>query len=167
MTKKELATFRASYTAYTKPCVCEGLQLAVHYDEKDEVKQYGGRWDAGKNTWWMPVEALNTTKLNWLNDNKMIVGQYGDIDADLCNDYACTVTSKGIFAMVYTLVNDKQSNGPQEITVQKWTEMDAVNFIGDGNKWLSLEDGRNVWDELVKQGYNNAMDKVSWRMPIE
>ena len=63
--------------------------------------------------------------------------------------------------MVYTLVNDKQSNGPQEITVQKWTEMDAVNFIGDGNKWLSLEDGRNVWDELVKQGYNNANEPIN------
>ena len=162
MTKKELATFRASYTPYTKPCVSAGLLLAVHYDEKDEVKQYGGRWDAGNNTWWMPAKALNSTKMNWLNDNKMIVGPWGNIIADLCNDYACDATSKGESATVYTLVNDNHPDrNPEIITVQQWTEMDAVNFIGDGNRWLSLEDGRNVWDELVKQGYNAVNETIN------
>ena len=161
MKTKEIHDFRKTYTAYTKPCVCEGLQLAVLFDEKDEVKQYGGRWDAGNNTWWMPAKALNSTKLNWMNDNKMIMGQYGKVDIDKCGDYACAATSKGEFATVYRLVNDNQSDGPEEITVQQWSGMDAVNFIGDGNKWLSLEDGRNVWDELVKQGYNNANEPIN------
>ena len=39
MKTKEIATFRKTYKDYDKQCYFEGLKLAVHFDEKDDVKK--------------------------------------------------------------------------------------------------------------------------------
>ena len=90
MKSKEIRKFRKTYTKYDKDCVFEGYKLAVLFDEKDEVKQYGGRWHPYPNDdggyWWMPANKLlnevhdnGTLVRDWLNDNEMIMGQYGEI----------------------------------------------------------------------------------------
>ena len=38
MKKKELNTFRENYTDFTGAVLSEGLALAVHFDEKDDIK---------------------------------------------------------------------------------------------------------------------------------
>ena len=87
MKTKEILTFRKTYKDYDKQCYFEGLKLAVMFDEKDSVKRYGGNWDADGKFWWMPANhltmevqggnSLSATVQDWLNDGKMIVGQYG------------------------------------------------------------------------------------------
>ena len=84
MKTKEIKKFRDTYKDYDKQCYFEGLKLAVLFDEKDGVKKWGGRWDADAEHWWMPEKHLTTdvhegigTVKDWLNDHKMIMGQYG------------------------------------------------------------------------------------------
>ena len=45
MKSKEIHTFRKTYKDYDKQCYFEGLKLAVHFDEKDDVKRYGAKWN--------------------------------------------------------------------------------------------------------------------------
>jgi len=64
MRKNELKKWRENYTPWEKPCFAEGLRLNVHYEEKDFVKDIGGRWSpdpsGGKGGfWWMPVHLLS------------------------------------------------------------------------------------------------------------
>ena len=104
MNKTQLTKFRNDYTNFTADCYTEGLQLAVHFSEKDEVKRLGGRWNPapeGKKGgyWWMPITRLDSyvdticpelepcgmTVQQWLNGRQLIVGQHGIVDQDLCN----------------------------------------------------------------------------------
>ena len=44
MNKKELKNFRDNYTPFEATnCYGQGVELAVHFDEKDDVKRMGGR----------------------------------------------------------------------------------------------------------------------------
>ncbi len=51
MKTKEIYDFRKNYTDYKKPCVFEGYKLAVLFDEKDEIKKLGGKWNQDLKSW--------------------------------------------------------------------------------------------------------------------
>ena len=103
MKSKEIKKFREDYTDYKKKCVFEGYKLAVLFDEKDDVKRMGGRWDANEQTWCMPRENLKkdaeqyggppngSLVEDYLNDLQMVMGQYGEFqkkDAQLNSNHA-------------------------------------------------------------------------------
>ena len=159
MKSKEIHTFRKTYTKYEKECVFEGYKLAVLFDEKNDVKRYGGRWDAGAEHWWMPADKLldqihdnGTLVRDWLNDNEMIMGQYGEIKNterwDETNDH---FTEYGLH---------KSNNDPQ-FKVQFFYNHDVAKFIPTGmgalaSEYLTLEEGRKRWDEAIANGYNRV-----------
>ena len=159
MKSKEIRTFRKTYTKYEKECVFEGYKLAVLFDEKDDVKRYGGRWDAGAEHWWMPAGKLldqvhdnGTLVRDWLNDNQMIMGQYGKIK----NAERFTHESNH-----YTEYGLHKSNNEPQFKVQFFYDMDVVKFIATGmgelaTEYLNLEDGRKRWDVLIGIGYNRV-----------
>ena len=159
MKSKDIKKFRKTYTKYEKECVFEGYKLAVLFDEKDDVKRYGGRWDAEEQTWWMPAGKLldqihdnGTLVRDWLNDSEMIMGQYGKIN-------------KGIKSEQINLDNDHyteyglhKSNNEPQFKVQFFYNGDVAKFIPTGmgelaTEYLTLEDGRTRWDELIAKGY--------------
>ena len=158
MKTKEIKKFREDYNKYEKTCVFEGYKLAVHFDEKDDVKRYGGRWDADEQTWWMPEKKLlneihdnGTLTRDWLNDNEMIMGQYGEFQNKPLEPNS---------ASEYKL---KHADGPR-YTVQWWDCGDAVSFsqslmdgtFGNGCPdaiWYTVEEARTHWDELISKGY--------------
>ena len=168
MKSREIYKFRESYTPYEKPCVSVGLQLAVLFDEKDKVKYLGGRWDADAKTWYMPADRLNKqhpsatmnggmTIHEYLNSEKMIMGQYGVMNDEVCSLYATEETSHGRWADgVYELMKMESAGHPIVCAFQHWTGIDAVRCIGrDGKEqWLSPDDAREVWNALVETGYN-------------
>ena len=153
MKTHEIKKFRKTYKQYIKPCVFEGYKLAVLFDEKDGVKQFGAKWNAAEETWWIPKGKLDNndgmgpgTVYEWLNNNKMIVGQYGD-NAD--TEYI------------------KQNGTPKNYALMKegsimhidwYAEYDAVRFSGretDGrNYWKTIEKGREFWNSLIQGGYS-------------
>ena len=159
MKTKEIKKFREDYTKYEKECVFEGYKLAVHFDEKDDVKSKGGRWNQEEQIWWMPASKLldqihdnGTLVRDWLNDNEMIMGQYGEIKNterwDETNDH---FTEYGLH---------KSNNDPQ-FKVQFFYNHDVAKFIPTGmgdlaTEYLTLEEGRKRWDEAVANGYNRV-----------
>ena len=162
MKSKEIRKFRKSYTKYDKDCVFEGYKLAVLFDEKDEVKSYGGRWHPYPNDdgghWWMPENKLldqvhdnGTLVRDWLNDNEMIMGQYGKFQNKPLDPNRCTE---------YSL----HGQSGTRYTVQWWDGEDAVSFsksLPDGTfgnncpkqVWMTVEEARCHWDELISKGY--------------
>ena len=159
MKTKEIKKFREDYTKYEKECVFEGYKLAVHFDEKDDVKSKGGRWNQEEQIWWMPASKLldqihdnGTLVRDWLNDNEMIMGQYGEIKNterwDETNDH---FTEYGLH---------KSNNDPQ-FKVQFFYNHDVAKFIPTGmgalaSEYLTLEEGRKRWDEAIANGYNRV-----------
>jgi hypothetical protein len=163
MKTKEITQFRKTYKDYDKQCYFEGLKLAVHFDEKDEVKKWGAQWDVDDKFWWMPANQLTKdvhagigTVKDWLNDHKMIVGQYGKF-----ND---TANSRNIFsdeADHFTEYGLYKSNNEPKFKVQFFYNHDVAKFIPTGmgdlaSEYLTLEDGRKRWDEAINNGYNRV-----------
>ena len=161
MKTKEIHDFRKTYTKYEKECVFEGYKLAVLFDEKDEVKRYGGRWQPNDGHegghWWMPEKKLldqihdnGTLVRDWLNDNEMIMGQYGNIQNPAqFND---------VDESFYTEYGLYKSNNDPQYKVQFFFKHDVAKFIPTGmgelaTEYLTLEDGRKRWDEAIANGY--------------
>ena len=154
MKTKEIKKFRDSYEKYEKDCVFEGYKLAVLFDEKDEVKRYGGRWDSDEQTWWMPekklLEEVHDNGLlmrDWLNDNEMIMGPYGDFKSDSL--YMDNQKHEG-----FTL-----RKGENLTYILTWYEnRDAVEIVGPSQSsgWFTIENAKTRWDELILEGYNRV-----------
>ena len=163
MKSKEIHTFRKTYTKYEKECVFEGYKLAVLFDEKDDVKRYGGRWDADAETWWMPAGKLldqihdnGTLVRDWLNDSEMIMGQYGKFNE---NEYTRNLfTDENDHYTEYTLFPPHDA---PKYKVQFFYEQDVAKFIpvGVGDlayEYLAPEDGRKRWNVFISMGYNRV-----------
>jgi len=163
MKTKEITTFRKSYKDYDKQCYFEGLKLAVHFDEKDDVKRYGAKWNQDGKFWWMPVDQLTVdvhagigTVRDWLNDNKMIVGQFGKFKE---NEY-----TRNLFTDEnnhYTEYGLHKSNNDPQYKVSFFYDQDVAKFIPTGMgdlayAYFTLEDGRERWNELIACGYNRV-----------
>ena len=163
MKTREITAFRKTYKDYDKQCYFEGFKLAVHFDEKDDVKRYGAKWNQEDKIWWMPMDNLSTdvhagigTVRDWLNDHKMIVGQYGNFDENK--------HTRNLFSEAndhFTEYGIHKSNNEPSFKVQFFYEQDVVKFIPTGMgdlamEFLTLEDGRKRWDEAITNGYNRV-----------
>jgi len=190
MRKNELRKWRENYTPYNSYCLGEGLKLHVHYEEKDFVKDIGGRWCPDKNGrngysrtvfksgyWWMPAHMLDQklgpnipaivnifdpknsdddyrddmcnglTTLEWLNDNKMIARQYGDV-----------TESEGLLEAISNSTATEHPcvlRGTKIGTFYVWSDLDVASFSPrDQNpkftvrNWYTLDKAREVWDNL-------------------
>ena len=164
MKSKEIKTFRKTYKDYDKQCHFEGLKLAVTFDEKDAVKKYGAKWDNDAKIWWMPVDQLSVdvhagigTVRDWLNDHKMIVGQYGKFNE---NEYTRNLFTDGN-NHEYTEYTLFPPYDAPKYKVQFFYEQDVAKFIpvGVGDlayEYLAPEDGRKRWNEFIDAGYNRV-----------
>jgi|10_taG_2_1085330.scaffolds.fasta_scaffold14811_5 hypothetical protein len=178
MKKNELRKWRENYTPFNGASLGEGMKLNVHFDEKDFVKQNGGRWhpgtpgvDHGDGYWWMPTHMLvqkmgsnvpivvntfsphkesigtcvNTTMLDWLNNNKMLTNEaHGDLNDSACE--AATAGSSG--GIIYAL-----RMGPENTLMQFifFEEQNVVKVIGNGGtSWSHIADARALWNSLVE-----------------
>ena len=161
MKTKEITAFRKTYKDYDKQCYFEGFKLAVHFDEKDDVKRYGAKWNQEDKIWWMPMDNLSTdvhagigTVRDWLNDHKMIVGPYGNFDE---NEH-----TRNLFSDAndhFTEYGLHQSNNEPQYKVQFFYNHDVAKFsptgMGDlATEYYTIEDGRKRWDEFIEAGYN-------------
>ena len=158
MKTHEIKKFRKTYKQYDKDCVFDGYKLAVLYDEKDVVKQHGGRWSDSEQIWWMPKNKLldqvhdnGTLVRDWLNDHEMIMGQYGEIQE------SGKVEQKG-HPKIYTLVN---SSDTHNVTVAWYEDHDAVRFNGIPHRtdirWLPVDKARELWNRMVCNGDYHRM----------
>ena len=170
MKTAEINKFRKTYTPYTKPCVYDGLKLAVLFDEKDWAKDFGARWDANESCWWLPGHTLRThpsgdedVVYGELNKREMIMGGYGNIDEDFAKSWMCGATSNGEGATdVYRL----QNGNNKSMTFQHWSQIDVLRVEdhspnGDDIRLFSPENGRMYWDALILEGYNRVNAEIN------
>ena len=173
MKPREIKKFRESYNEYDKPCMFEGYKLAVLFDEKDEVKSKGARWDKEESTWWIPSNKLQDesetfstvgteTVHEWLNNRKMIMGQYGTFDTKNDMDaipnsvagkviYRLAKVVNGIDPYVWCFIDHYTTNDVVKITHMPTLPAETV-------QWTTLHDARKKWGELVEEGYTAFLD---------
>ena len=176
MRKNELRVWRENYTPWAKQCFSEGLRLEVHYEEKDFIKDIGGRWhpdpSGGKDGyWWMPKHLLshrvgsgvpayvntfdtkngepcsdNTIVIDWLNNNKMIAGQYGIV-------YESEVLLEAVKNSTPT-EHPCVVSGTKIGTFYVFKDLDVVSFTAQernpnyNRNWYTLDKAREVWDKF-------------------
>lgn len=182
MKKNEILKWRENYTLWESPCLGEGLHLYSHFDEKDAVKLLGGRWNpdpSGKGGhWYMPKHHLDKTCSiecdimgdgwsgtveHWLNNHKMIAGQYGKLDPDACHD--AVQGNLGVVSGESTKYELMGSNG-NITSMEVYPDLDIVQIDydhqhGDGTKWLTIRDTRVLWDMLMKDGNRRIISASS------
>ena len=167
MNKRDLKKWREDYTVWESPCLGEGLYLHVHFDEKDDVERLGARWNpdpSGKGGhWWMPKARLSTTCPiecdivgegwsgtieDWLNNHKMIAGQYGTLKGAACENWC----GRGDEHQVYQLLTPEGNIA----TMTVYSELDIVEIEGPQQggetNWLNMRDSRKVWDMMIQGG---------------
>jgi len=82
LNKRELKKFRENYIEWDGICVTEGIRLAVHFDEKDTVKQIRARWQPAPNGekggyWWLPCAEITSLMTNGVDE---IINVFDDAD---------------------------------------------------------------------------------------
>ena len=170
MNKTQLRKWREDYTVWDAPCLGDGLAHHVHFDEKADVKRMGGRWHpcpSGKGGhWWMPINKLKQTSpfedeeywgpggsgkvQDWLNNHKMIAGQYQPIALE-CKDYLAYNTTE---VVEYEIVHDDSS-----MTFRVYPELDVVDIGND--VFQTVADSRTIWDDMMKVGWRKVISPTS------
>lgn len=163
MKNKQIQQFRETYTGWKndRTVLSKGLQLVCHYDEHEDVKRMGGMWNPDEKIWWMPAKCLNNncpidltddgrniTVLEWLNNHKMVDGEYGNIDSQAAK--SATLDVEPDITARLTRYDDK------DIGVNFYKDLDLVEFAtpnGVGIEFKTATEGRIRWDEFIKEGY--------------
>ena len=192
MRKNELRTWRENYTPWTKTCFAEGLRLEVHFEEKDFIKDIGGRWcpdpSGGKGGyWWMPRHLLlhrvgsgvpayvntfdskngepcsdNTIVIDWLNNNKMIAGQYGEV---LESEVMLEAVKNSTITKTYPTEHPCVVSGTKIGTFYVFKDLDVVSFTAQernpnyNRNWYTLDKAREVWDKLNSKSQRTEMHR--------
>ena len=171
LNKRQLTKWRADYTVWDNLCTGEGLHLAVHFDEKDDVKRLGGRWNpdpSGKGGhWWMPKDYLTQdcpiecelmgdgwsgTIEDWLNNHKMIAGQYGRLSVSKCLECCTDADLTGSYHLL-------GQNG-DDLNIYVYEDLGVVRFMGaaaaHNDQWLPTMEARQSWELLMETGYRKV-----------
>ena len=149
MNKRDLKKFRENYTDWEYGCPAEGLQLAVHFDEKEEVKRFGAKWNpdpSGKGGyWWMPQAKCTTGGLRWLNEQKMIQGLHGDIVVEVAEEVTAEMQPEKFIL----------TDGASEYAIMRFADVGLVRFkeAMSGPTWHNEAEGRSNWEGLVSNGF--------------
>tara|TARA_R110002167_G_scaffold294620_2_gene499188 strand:- start:1085 stop:1633 length:549 start_codon:yes stop_codon:yes gene_type:complete len=169
--------WREDYSPWLAKCTGEGMQLAVHFEEKDYVKRMGGRWKpdpTGKGgRWWIPADkvenvcpyddigmemhvAVGETVRDFLNKYKMVFSPYGEQNGDLCLEVVTDYISQPSF------LSPKQfrlSSPNSELDVIWYAELGLCAFRSSRDDdeitsdWYTAENGRSCWDQCVAEGF--------------
>ena len=162
MNKRDLKKFQENYRelqgdyAAAGRIPAEGLRLAVHFDDKDEVKGWGARWNANEKYWWLPQSAVTEYRFHELNERKMANGFVGTMDNDLA---AAWVGAEGA-TDVYELIRD-DTRGIFRVYadqgVATWHPVSG-DTAGLPKSWHHLEGARQFWDALMELGFRRIKE---------
>tara|TARA_R100001082_G_scaffold108240_1_gene83230 strand:+ start:88 stop:597 length:510 start_codon:yes stop_codon:yes gene_type:complete len=164
MNKRDLKKFQENYTEF-KPNSqnqlappAEGVRLAVHFDDKDEVKGWGARWNAEEKYWWLPVRECSATRMREMNHRKMIAGLYGNVRSD---DHAANWVNGDECTAVFNLRRDLEG-----ARIAVYEQHDLIQIIGTaenastcyGAGWHTIAHGRQMWDALMTAGFRRLAE---------
>ena len=165
MNKTQINKFRETYSTYHGPIGSDGLELATTFDEKDDVKRLGAKWNPAPNGarggyWSMPANRVNMdcpiedpefwgdggsgTIFDWLNNHKMVVGPAGHINADDCQHYIGNDSTEHVL---------RRPGTEDTLKFQIWEHFIGVTVGGvETPIYMSLKKGREMWDASCADG---------------
>ena len=157
MKSRDIKKFRKTYVEYTGVVGKDGLALAVLFDEKDEIKRMGGKWNPAPEGeegghWSMGKSQLGEAGLQYLNDHQMIVGPQGELNGEECKAYC-----EGRNSTQYKI--RKPGDVDNVFTFSFYADVDLVSFDfpqnGNYEKsvWMTTDKGRSMWDEMMTEEY--------------
>ena len=175
MNKRELEKWRENYTVWghDTPCLGTGLYLHCHFDEKDDVKRLGGQWNPAPNGakgghWWIPNDQLTQdcliecdlmgdgwsgTTLDWLDNHKMVAGQYGRLSVTKCLE--CTTDAD------LTSLHRLLGQNADSVYIYVYQDFGIVRFMGPAaahnDQWLPTMEARQSWELLMETGYREVV----------
>lgn len=177
MNKRELRKFRENYSPVTfnEVAIGDRCKLAVHFDEKDEVKTLGARWEpdpSGKGGhWWIASDDLLDdvhpgvgTKLDVLNDKKMIVGPSGTVQQRKVQRQIADMAQEDI--QVHDIYSEEKS---LKYSFTIYGEIGIASFLASPDdyrvptetNYMWLEEARTLWDEQMEQGFRPIVEEMS------
>ena len=150
MNKTQINKFRSAYTTYEGPRGKDGYELAVTYDEKDDVKRLGARWNPAPEgqkggNWYIKKSQLGDEAVEYLNDNKMIVGPQGEISV--------TEAKKFLDAGVLATHSIRKPEGNKAQQYDIYEYFVAVQYDENHTMFLSHEKAREMWNLSMSDGY--------------
>ena len=166
MKSRDIKKFRNTYVEYAGVYGKDGLALAVLFDEKDTIKQMGGKWNPAPEGeegghWSMGKSQLGDAGLQYLNDHKMIVGPQGELNGEECKafveDYNC---------IQYKV---RKPGDDQVYTFSFYADVGLVSFDwpagGNYGKslWMDTDNGRAMWDTYMADEYR----LITGEAPVE
>ena len=177
MNKRDLKKFQENYTEFVPgvnhpgtavPAVADGFRLAVHFDQKDEVKQWGAKWNSEEKYWWLPLRevvggpsATGRTNLRELNQRKMVQGWHGVVNSP----EAARWIHEDEADHEHTL-----TDGEKSINFYAWLHHDLCmminsRHIGTTNGasaalFETLSQGRTSWNNLMEKGYRRLKNDL-------
>jgi hypothetical protein len=170
MKSREITKFRKTYVEYAGVVGKDGLALAVLFDEKDEIKKMGGKWNPAPEGeegghWSMGKSQLGDAGLKYLNDHEMIVGPQGELDGAeckaFCEDYNC---------LQYQI---RRPGDDQVFTFSFYADVDIVSFEWpsggnyEKNLWMTTEKGRALWETYMADEYRLIAIPPEGVKPVE
>jgi hypothetical protein len=191
LNKIQLKKFRKNYTVWDGKCVTEGIRLAVHFDEKDDVKQIRARWQPAPNGekggyWWLPCKEIYMPMPNGVDE---IINVFER------DDNASTSGADGLSRLEW-LNRNKMVNGFHG-AIQQDAALDAikdvtavehhirnpendeyghfyvfadegvVNWTTNGanpnynHTLMTVEEGHLLWASLMAEGYRPVLEESS------
>jgi len=179
--KREITKFRENYEVQELDSfIQESVRLAVTFDEKDDVKRLRAKWnpaDDGKGGFWsIATKRLNDTcpfsdeefwgeggsgtVLDYLNNHKMVHGQFGDLTEDIRASLTPRADDHdGTTPITYTLNPPIGIDGNREGLPVLFQEFECPNsfpYIRVGDDYMTASDGRDKWNALVEKGYTRS-----------
>lgn len=179
--KREITKFRENYEVQELDSfIQESVRLAVTFDEKDDVKRLRAKWnpaDDGKGGFWsIATNRLNDTcpfsddehwgeggsgtVLDYLNNHKMVHGQFGNLTEGLRASLTPRVDDHdGTTPITYTLNPPMGIDGNREGMPVLFQEFECPNsfpYIRVGDDYMTASDGRDKWNALVEKGYTRS-----------
>ena len=179
--KRDITKFRENYEVQElTDFVQESVRLAVTFDEKDDVKRLRAKWnpaDDGKGGFWsIATKRLNDTcpfsddehwgeggsgtVLDYLNNHKMVHGQFGDLTEDIRASLTPRADDHdGTTPITYTLNPPMGIDGNREgmpVLFQEFECPNSFSYIRVGDDYMTASDGRDKWNALVEKGYTRS-----------
>jgi len=158
MRSREITKFRKEYKDYCGPFGSKGLELAVTYDEKDEVKGMGGKWNPAPEGqtgghWSMGKSQLGDQAIDYLNEHKMIVGPQGDISATAAKPYLAEdpISNHRI----------RKAGSEQEQVFDIYEFFVAWQYDETHTMYISHAKAREMWSLSMTDGYRLILGGVT------
>jgi len=177
MNKRDITKFRDAYAiADLSDIITDEVQLAVTFDEKDDVKRLGAKWNpdpSGKGGFWSikrnrldrdcPIgcEVVGPewggTILDWLNNYKMVFKSIGNIRQDIVKQLG---TSEPKTTHQLELAPDINNMGANTVLFAEFEgDTPLVRFTDNETgeeSWQTADDARDTWNTLIAKGYNRV-----------